>query len=523
MPHKTDKNPSLAIFLDRDGTIIEDIGDLGNPEKIQFLPGAVSALSWLQTRFKLFIVTNQPAVAAGRLTMRQVEAVNNCLLEKLAEARIAIERIFVCPHARAQGCDCIKPKPHFLKIAQNDFGIDLSRSYSIGDHPHDAEYVKNAGGQGIYLLSGHGLKHLNELESAVWITPSLSEASKAIMGDFEHDHDNDRIYTAAKIVREGGVIGFPTETVYGLGANALDPKAAARIFQIKQRPAFDPLIVHIDDYSWIDALTNDLPQKAERLMRAFWPGPLTVVVPKSKIVPDLVSAGLDTVGIRMPAHETALALIRKSCVPICAPSANPFGYISPTTAEHVDAQLGGKIDMLLDAGPCSIGIESTIVGFSDTGATILRPGGVSTEAVSAVLDGQLSVYPHTHVIHAPGMLPRHYSPRKELRIFVGDIPKHPEAKTALILQKPRPFPKGYMTVEVLSQNGDLSEVAQNLFACLRKLDQADIRVLLVELAPQSGLGTAINDRLRRAGCKSVLFDTTAAHETENQDRNYQTN
>ena len=191
----------------------------------------------------------------------------------------------------------------------------------------------------------------------------------------------ENIKLAGKIIKEGGLVAFPTETVYGLGANALNPYAVAKIFEVKKRPTFDPLIVHISKIEWLEKLTTQVDEKALKLIEKFWPGPLTLVLPKSNIVPDIVTAGLPTVAIRMPSHNVALALIENAETPISAPSANPFGYISPTTADHVERMLGDKIDLILDGGKCPIGIESTVLSLIDEEPKILRPGGLPVEEI----------------------------------------------------------------------------------------------------------------------------------------------
>ncbi|HOU94522.1 MAG TPA: L-threonylcarbamoyladenylate synthase, partial [Polyangiaceae bacterium] len=332
-----------AVFLDRDGTLIADRGDLADPAGVELLPGVVEILAEIQARFALFIVTNQSAVAAGRLTLEQVERVNAAVVEHLRAAGVVIERVFVCPHARADGCACIKPKPYFLEVAAREHGVDLGRSFTVGDHPHDAELANSVGATGVYVLTGHGLRHLGELGAGFVVLASLADARQVFLAPGDESAD-DAIERAAGLLRRGGVVAFPTETVYGLGASALDPRAVARVFEIKRRPAFDPLIVHIDRLSWVERLTRVVPPSAAQLMRRFWPGPLTLVLPKSPLIPDLVTAGMPTVALRMPAHEQALSLLRACGIPICAPSANPFGYVSPTCAEHVVEQLGDAVD-----------------------------------------------------------------------------------------------------------------------------------------------------------------------------------
>lgn len=302
--------------------------------------------------------------------------------------------------------------------------------------------------------------------------------------------------TAKELLERGELVAIPTETVYGLAADACDADAVLRIFQVKQRPAFDPLIVHVRDRAQVDEVARDIPPEAEALMERFWPGPLTLVLPKQDRVPDIVTSGLDTVGVRMPAHPLTLELLRMLDFPLAAPSANPFGYISPTTAQHVADQLGDRIPYILDGGPCAIGVESTIIGWEEGVPVLYRPGGLALEAIEAVIG---SVRPQVKQVLpvAPGMIDSHYAPRKPL--IVGDVKellaRHPEECIGVIA-----FREHYEAArcEALSPGGDLVEAAQKLFAAMRTLDGSDVELILAEVFPAEGLGRAINDRLRRA-------------------------
>lgn len=307
---------------------------------------------------------------------------------------------------------------------------------------------------------------------------------------------------AAVLLRKGEAVPIPTETVYGLAANAFDESAVLKIFRIKERPSFDPLIVHVGTKADVGPLVRELPPGADRLMDEFWPGPLTLVLPKRTAVPDLVTSGLDTVGVRMPAHRMTLELLRDLAFPLAAPSANPFGYVSPTTAQHVADQLGERIPYILDGGACTVGVESTIIGWEKHGTTLegawylYRPGGVSVEAIERVI-GALGTKAAQIRPIAPGMLESHYAPRKP--VYVGDINGLMRAHIGLRIgsisfRSPFPVHKG----EVLSPSGDLGQAARRLFAALRSLDASDCDVILAERFPEEGLGRAINDRLRRA-------------------------
>jgi L-threonylcarbamoyladenylate synthase len=309
------------------------------------------------------------------------------------------------------------------------------------------------------------------------------------------------IERAASLLANGGLVAFATETVYGLGANAYDARAVARVFEVKERPRFDPLIVHLGDARCLPDVVASVPPLARRLIDAFWPGPLTLVLPKTDRVPDLVTAGLPTVGVRMPAHPLTLEFLRRANVPIAAPSANLFGEVSPTTAQHVFDQLGDRIDYILDGGSCTVGVESTILDVSGETATLLRPGGLALERLEAEI-GPIRVAESTSDTNdpqpSPGRLLRHYATRTPL-VIADSTTKPPHAqRVGLMTLVAVPGDEHYATVEVLSQRGDLSEAAANLFAAMRRLDAQGLDVIVARLVPESGLGRAINDRLRRA-------------------------
>ena len=229
-----------------------------------------------------------------------------------------------------------------------------------------------------------------------------------------YEPTGENIEKAASIIRGGGIVSFPTETVYGLGADAMNPIAAAKIFEAKERPFFDPLIVHISDSSMLSLLTDEADSLTEKLMERFWPGPLTLVFDKKDTVPDIITSGLPTVAVRMPSHPTALDLIRAAGTPIAAPSANRFGCLSPTSAEHVEGQIGKSLEMILDGGNCHIGIESTIVRIMDGEIFLLRPGGIAVEDIENHLKVKVKSTVHGEIPQAPGQLPYHYSPEKQV-------------------------------------------------------------------------------------------------------------
>jgi L-threonylcarbamoyladenylate synthase len=310
----------------------------------------------------------------------------------------------------------------------------------------------------------------------------------------------DNLKLAAARLAAGELVAFPTETVYGLGANALDARPLARIFEAKRRPFFDPLIVHIADRSWLPRLCSLVDARAERLMEKFWPGPLTLVLPKTSLVPDLATSGLPSVAVRMPAHPTALALLRECGFPLAAPSANPFGRLSPTSSAHVQAHFPHGIAMILDGGACAIGVESTILSLEGETPVLLRAGGLSREEIEAVI-GPVTVAPSptgqaAPRPTAPGQLPSHYAPRTRLTLLPGRAPAAPRERLGLLaFRDPQ---DGYAAVETLSAGGDLREAAANLFACLHRLDARGLDAIVAEPLPEEGLGAAIMDRLRKA-------------------------
>lgn len=308
---------------------------------------------------------------------------------------------------------------------------------------------------------------------------------------------------ARQLLEENRLVGIPTETVYGLAANAFHAEAVSKIFEAKNRPSFDPLITHTDSIEKIKSYVKAFPEKAQLLADAFWPGPMTLLLPKQKVVPDLVTSGLERVAVRIPDHPLTLQLLSKLEFPLAAPSANPFGYISPTKASHVNEQLGNKIDYVLDGGNCKIGIESTIIGFEDERVIVYRLGGMSVEQIEEVV-GPVEVRAHsTSDPAAPGMLKSHYAPKKPIRIGkIGEMLSDYTPQEVAILSFQDTFLEVSESHQVaLSEAGDLSEAAQRLFSALRRLDKLNVKVILSEFVPDHGLGRAINDRLRRAAAE----------------------
>jgi L-threonylcarbamoyladenylate synthase len=304
------------------------------------------------------------------------------------------------------------------------------------------------------------------------------------------------IEIAAKYLREGKLVAFPTETVYGLGANALNPRAVAKIFEIKERPFFDPLIVHIAQLTQLETLITTKDERVYHLAERFWPGPLTIVLPKSKLVPEIVTSGLPTVAIRMPANDIALELILQSDCPIAAPSANKFGRISPTSAAHVRKQLA-NVDYIVDGGKTTVGIESSIIQLTDKGFQILRNGIITQEDLETILP-----YDHTarlDQISAPGMMKSHYSPRKKLVIAHYGMPLNINKAKAGLISFSGEIEKGFSKIIKVSENKDLKEYAVNMFDAMHTFeDDEDVEVIVAEAIEEIGIGKAIMDRLKKA-------------------------
>jgi L-threonylcarbamoyladenylate synthase len=311
------------------------------------------------------------------------------------------------------------------------------------------------------------------------------------------------IARAAEALRMGECIGLPTETVYGLAGDGLRAASVARIFEIKQRPHFDPLILHVHPDYDLSQIVREVPLQAHRLMVEFWPGPLTLVLQRGDCVPDLVTSGLDTVAVRCPAHPVAQAVLRAFGGPLAAPSANPFGRLSPTTADAVEDELGGQLALVLDGGPCSLGIESTIVDCSSETFHLLRHGAIDRETLEP-LTGPLVEATQGEKLKAPGMLASHYAPRTPLRLLEAGESSDvfwPPCTAHLSWGRP-PHPKA-VAGECLSLDADLREGAARLFRALRRLDHSGAREILADPLPEAGLGRAIMDRLRKASAHGV--------------------
>lgn len=312
------------------------------------------------------------------------------------------------------------------------------------------------------------------------------------------------IKKAKQILDNGGLVAIPTETVYGLAGNAFDEEAVSKIFAAKNRPSFDPLIVHTDSLDKIETFTTEVPERAKQLAKRFWPGPLTLLLQKADAVPDLTTSGLSSVACRVPSHTLTLELLSQLDYPLAAPSANPFGYVSPTTAQHVDQQLGAQVDYILDGGSARVGIESTIVSFLENKPKVLRLGGLSVEDIEDEI-GQVDVATHSSSQPAaPGMLKSHYAPQKTIVLLndinLHDITDYSEFGAIVFQDKLSNIPAENQMV--LSERGDVNEAAKHLFKYLRLLDERpDIHTIVTNYVPNVGLGRAINDRIKRATSK----------------------
>ena len=308
----------------------------------------------------------------------------------------------------------------------------------------------------------------------------------------------DQIEHAAEAIREGKIVAFPTETVYCLGADVYNRAAVEKIFDAKKRPKYDPLIIHISDRDQLPPLVDYIPPKAEALIERFWPGGLTLVLQRRHTYHDIITAGMEGVSVRLPSNETARALIRLAKTPIAVAAANSFGNVSPTTAQHVRDDLGDAVEIILDDGPCTIGIETTIISFLEDKPLKLRPGAVVLEEIEKVIGPVRRSLPPGYASFFPGMSDHHYT-RRNVMMFMDEVKQFPkELEIGLLSFRPIDDTSPFSAVEVLSPDGDLREAARNLFSALRRLDTADMDLIVAQRVPEVGLGIVINDRLARA-------------------------
>jgi len=392
------------------------------------------------------------------------------------------------------------------------------RAYSIRFHFHAQleghiprrNYVLGALGKNLPILR----KMANPKSKGIW----NKVKGTLIVKVSSEKPQIDRIRIAANVIKKGGLVAFPTETVYGLGADALNRDAVAKIFKAKERPADNPIIVHIAAKKDVYRLARNVPNGAEKLMAEFWPGPLTLILKRSSLVPDITVVGLDTIGIRMPSSKVALALIRESDTPIAAPSANRAGKPSPTTAQHVMDDLAGRIDVVLDGGPTKVGVESTVIDLTTRVPQILRPGGTPFEELKETL-GKVVLHPSVAAkrrisvsrARAPGMKHRHYAPNAEMIVVEGEFTK--------VVRRVQELATFYMAegkkvgvlttdegqssykanvVKSLGSRNDAATIAKNLFRLLREFDREKVDMIIAEGIPPQGLGLAVMNRLRKA-------------------------
>ena len=309
------------------------------------------------------------------------------------------------------------------------------------------------------------------------------------------------IALARDVLVQDGIVAIPTETVYGLAGNAFSETAVKQIFGLKKRPFFNPLILHIKSMECLPSVAREIPEAAFKLASSFWPGALTLVLKKQAHISDLVTSGMDTVAVRVPNHPVALKLLEQLDFPLAAPSANPFGSISPTTAQHVHHYFEETLSIILDGGACEKGIESTIIGFENDEPVLYRHGAVSIEEIEMVVGKIKIVTEKSDKPKAPGMLSRHYAPNTETHLVTNiseSIHSFSDKKIGLLLFKENSDSQGCLFQEVLSTTGDFDEAARNVYAALHRLDLSDVDVILVEKLPDIGIGKSINDRLKRA-------------------------
>lgn len=309
------------------------------------------------------------------------------------------------------------------------------------------------------------------------------------------------IQKAKSILEHDDLVAIPTETVYGLAGNCFSETAIKKIFETKKRPFFNPLIVHIHSEKILEEIAIDIPEKAKQLAKAFWPGSLTLVLKKNSKIPDLITAGKDTVAVRIPNHELTLKLLKILDFPLAAPSANPFGSISPTSAQHVADYFPNELKLVLDGGNCKNGIESTIIGFENNDPILYRLGSISIEEIEAVV-GKLKILNHNeNAPEAPGMLSRHYAPKTKtilVRNVIEQVEMNSDKKIGVITFKDNIHHLSIKSIEILSKEGDLKQATRNLYAAMHRLDKLDLDLIIAQRFPENDLGKSINDRLQRA-------------------------
>jgi L-threonylcarbamoyladenylate synthase len=498
-----------AVFLDRDGIINADTSILEHPDRICLTPEGIDALRNLGRRYLLFVFA-RPDFSGKRIAPREVAYINLALDKLLRNSGVDILEWCVCPRALKDQRGCIDSDPFFLKQTAEKYGFNLKRSFIISINPQDFPATEALGIFSLFLLSGPSVTHLGNLPDDRLVFHSLEHAASWIGKHPIPMVDMDRALTdGACSIKAGGLVAFPTETVYGLGADAFNHLAVARIFEVKKRPLHNPLIVHIADIAQLEQLVDEVSPVALRLINRYWPGPLSLVFRKKSAVPDIVTAGQPTVAVRMPAHPMASELIRRSKTPIAAPSANAFGRTSATSAQHVLDQLQNVCDVLIDGGACRIGVESTVVTVTGTKPILLRPGAIPIEDMETTADTSILrkyMLPMENNPESPGMMNTHYQTATPIHIVEDCLPFAGRTDIGFLLfgQTGDTFAG---PTRNLSHTSDLKEAAVNLYLAMRELDALGLKAIVSKLLPETGIGYAINDRLRKASFKPDGFDS----------------
>ncbi len=394
---------------------------------------------------------------------------------------------------------------HWINIRENDLSGCSAGAPVISC---DTDFLSTAEASGflpLHILDSTSLRHLDTIPPDRLLFHSLPSALEwagnhpSGLADLES-----MIKLGAGALKEGELTAFPTETVYGLGANALDSLAVEKIFTAKKRPKYDPLILHISEMDQLNQLVSSIPDNALKLAEKFWPGPLTMVFPKSSLVPDICTSGHPTVAVRMPSNPWARKLIHQAGVPVAAPSANLFGRTSPTTAAHVAEQLEGSYSVLIDAGACRVGVESTVLSLTGNKPQLLRAGGISREAIERVIGPiEIPEAKHAKDSESPGMLPNHYAPRTPL-MMVPDVRDYTENHDIGVILYKEYAEEFNGPVRSISRRRDPREIALGIYAALRELDNEDISLIVAEWCPEEGIGAAVNDRLKKASAPAVI-------------------
>ena len=396
-----------------------------------------------------------------------------------------------------------------LRIFCQRNGIDAAGSFYVSDLYGPLADALEGGLAGLFIMEGQGGGWREDVYADVPAFHSLDDALAWILRDPDPLGCLEKeIAAGAEQLRRGGVVAFPTETVYGLGADALNPDAVKQIFTLKGRPHFNPLIAHVASPDQLEALVTRVPETARKLIDRFWPGPLTLVFSKKSHVPDITTGGNPTVAVRMPRHPVALELLRQAGTPVAAPSANTFGKTSPTCAAHVREQLGPGDYTLIDGGGCRVGLESTVVSVTGEMPVLLRPGGITREEIESVVGLIEVLAPENHPVlknaplESPGLLASHYAPDTPLYIKENLTGLNEDPRIGLILAAPDShISQG--PVVVLSETGSLEEAAARLYAALRKLDKMGLKEIWAPRFPDNGVGHALNDRLSKAAYKNA--------------------